>query len=240
MGGLLRRLWPWRARARTRPARAPSRAPDPGSPVKLVVGLGNPGPEYASTRHNAGFRVLGWLADELGIELGPSPFPGVACALGSGALRADGDAPAVGVALLAPLGFMNRSGAAVAEALASLRVEDPAADVVVVLDDVDLPFGRLRLRAGGGAGGHRGLADVIERVGRRDLPRLRFGVGRPPGGGDTAAHVLAPFSAEEEAALPGLLERAGRAVEDALRRGVPQAMNRVNRPEPEPTADPTG
>jgi len=205
--------------------------------VKLVVGLGNPGPRYASTRHNAGVRVLEALARDLGIALEPSPFEDVVGALGRGTLDATPDAPAVAVALLAPHTFMNRSGRAVAAALARLPIGNPAGDLLVILDDVDLPFGRLRLRPAGSAGGHRGLADVLGHLGRRDVPRLRFGVGRPPEGRETVDYVLDPFSAQEERALPRLLERAAGAVRDALRQGVVRAMEHTNRA-PEPPAEP--
>jgi PTH1 family peptidyl-tRNA hydrolase len=124
---------------------------------------------------------------------------------------------------------MNRSGAAVADAVAELAIEDVSRDLLVLLDDVDLPFGRLRLRAGGGAGGHRGLADVIERLARRDFARLRFGVGRPGEDQETADHVLEAFSAEEQALLPAHVERAARAIAVALRSGIAAAMNEFNR-----------
>jgi PTH1 family peptidyl-tRNA hydrolase len=124
---------------------------------------------------------------------------------------------------------MNRSGDSVASALAELPVAEPSEDLIVAFDDVDLPFGRLRLRPGGGAGGHRGLAHVIERLGRRDFPRLRFGVGRPPEGTDTVDWVLTPFSDEEERELGAHLERAARALESALREGVSATMNLFNR-----------
>jgi PTH1 family peptidyl-tRNA hydrolase len=117
----------------------------------------------------------------------------------------------------------------VAAAVAQLPLRDVAEDLLVIFDDVDLPFGRLRLRRSGGAGGHRGLADVIEQLARSDFPRLRFGVGRPADGQETTEHVLEPFSAEELAQLPARIERAARAVDAALRQGVAAAMNAFNR-----------
>jgi PTH1 family peptidyl-tRNA hydrolase len=191
--------------------------------MKLVVGLGNPGPRYAATRHNVGFRVVERWAARRGIALDDERFGG---RFGCGRARAPGAAP-LDVAVLEPLAYMNCSGACVRAALGDLDLD--AADLLVVLDDVDLPFGRLRLRPSGGAGGHRGLADVIEALGRSDLPRLRFGVGRPEGGGDTADWVLEPFSAQEEAHLGGRLEAAADAVDAALFEGVRAAMNHVNR-----------
>ena len=111
--------------------------------------------------------------------------------------------------------------------------------ICVVLDDVDLPFGRLRLRAAGGAGGHRGLADVTLRLARRDFARLRFGVGRPAADQETSDHVLEAFSAEEQAVLPERIARAARALEAALRLGVAAAMNEFNRdPNAAASADP--
>jgi PTH1 family peptidyl-tRNA hydrolase len=193
--------------------------------VKLVVGLGNPGARYARTRHNAGCRVVLRFAELHGFGLDRERFGG---RFGRARLALGGGGP-LDVGALVPETFMNLSGDAVAQALRSLPVEDPARDLLVVLDDVDLPFGRLRLRAGGGAGGHRGLAHVIERLGRSDLPRLRFGVGRSAGPLDTADHVLEAFSEREEQALPERLEAAARAIEVALARGVEAAANLFNR-----------
>jgi PTH1 family peptidyl-tRNA hydrolase len=192
--------------------------------VKLVVGLGNPGPRYADTRHNVGFRVVERFAERHAIELGQERYGG---RFGRG--RAEG----VDVGLLQPQDFMNRSGAAVAEALSLLPVEDPAQDLLVVFDDLDLPFARLRLRKSGGAGGHRGVEDVIRCLGGEAFPRLRFGIGRPPPGQDPVAWVLQAFSPEEQARLPGALDAAAAAVLDVVRHGVDPAMNRVNRREPD-------
>jgi PTH1 family peptidyl-tRNA hydrolase len=194
--------------------------------LKLVVGLGNPGKRYARTRHNVGWRVAERFADDCGLRIDRDEHGG---RFGRGTLRCGGRALEVGV--LEPQDFMNLSGDAVAEALAALPVEDVRSDLLVVFDDVDLPFGRLRLRPGGGAGGHRGLTHLIERLGRNDFPRLRFGVGRGPAGTDTAAWVLEPFSTDEETALPALVARAAQALAGALCDGVATAMNTWNRPE---------
>ena len=204
--------------------------------MKLLVGLGNPGSEYADTRHNVGVRVVEYFARAHGIAFDEARF-GSRFGVGRmpravpGATPGTPDTlpgPSLEVALLAPRTWMNRSGVAVAEAVAALPLGDPAESLLVVLDDVDLPFGRLRLRPSGGAGGHRGLADVLLRLERRDVPRLRFGVGRPPDGGDTADHVLAPFSAEEATRLPAAIARAAAAAAVALRSGVIAAMNVFN------------
>ena len=201
--------------------------------MKLVVGLGNPGPRYAGTRHNVGFQVLERLAARRGVALDEQRFQG---RFGRGWLPTPGG-EALELGLLEPLTYMNASGAAVVEALADLPVGEPSEDLLVVFDDVDLPFGRLRLRPRGGAGGQKGVADIIERMGSREFPRLRFGIGRPEGPVDTTNWVLSAFSSEERAALPGRLEAAAEAVEAALVEGVPAAMNRVNR---DPEADGDG
>jgi PTH1 family peptidyl-tRNA hydrolase len=193
--------------------------------VKLVVGLGNPGPRYARTRHNAGFRVADCFAARHAIELASERFGG---RFGRGRIPVPTGAPS-DVGVFEPQEFMNRSGDAVSLALSKLPIEDPARDLIVILDDVDLPFGRLRLRTGGGAAGHKGLAHIIERIGRDDLPRLRFGVGRPTLPIDTAAWVLERFAPEEEQALPALVATAADALDAWLFEGLEAAMNRFNR-----------
>jgi PTH1 family peptidyl-tRNA hydrolase len=198
--------------------------------LKLVVGLGNPGRRYARSRHNAGFRVTSRFAAECGIALDREDFGGL---FGRGELACAGAAEPLEVAVLQPLTFMNLSGDAVAEAVASLPIPEPERDLLVVSDDVDLPFGRLRLRAAGGPGGQKGLAHIIERLGHPRFPRLRFGVGRPRGDMQTADHVLESFSSEEEGALPALVARAAEAVARTLCEGVESAMNSVNR-DPDP------
>lgn len=188
--------------------------------MQLIVGLGNPGRRYAATRHNAGFRVVERFADQRGLSLGEQRFEG---RFGRGRV---GD---VDVAILEPRTYMNLSGSPVAEALDGLSIADPSRELLVVSDDTDLSFGRLRIRPGGGAGGHKGLADIIESIGRRDFPRLRFGVGRSPPGVDTADYVLRPFSREEQEQLAERLDEAALAVETILLEGLPVAMNRFNR-----------
>lgn len=187
--------------------------------MRLVVGLGNPGPEYEATRHNAGYRVVEQLAARCGVVLGREKQLHGRFGVG----RVAGAT----TALLEPETWMNLSGRAVRAAIEAHPL-DPASELLVVYDDLDLPFGRLRLRPGGGAGGHKGLADIQERLGRDDLPRLRFGIGRPPAGVDPVAYVLTPWSAEETAALAARLDAACDAIELALTEGVARAMNRVN------------
>jgi PTH1 family peptidyl-tRNA hydrolase len=196
--------------------------------VKLVVGLGNPGRRYARSRHNVGFRVVSRFAAEHGIALEQEDFRGI---FGRGTLDC-GQGTTLEVGVLRPLTYMNLSGDAVAEAVATLPIDDPSRDLLVVTDDVDLPFGRLRLRPGGGAGGQRGLAHIIECLGLREFPRLRFGIGRPPGRTETSEYVLEGFSRQEEASLEARVARAAEAVTAALCAGVAAAMNEFNR-EPE-------
>jgi len=196
--------------------------PDP-APERLVVGLGNPGPRHAATRHNAGFRVLERLAERhdvgwrleagLDAELGVLAIAGIRCAL------------------LRPQTFMNRSGASVAAALSRWPGLDPARDLLVVYDDLDLPPGRLRLRPSGSAGGQRGMADVLDRLGSRDVPRLRFGIGRPgpEAGVPVLDWVLGPFASElEPRALSAVLDRAAQAIEVVVGEGMREAMERFN------------
>ena len=187
--------------------------------MKLVVGLGNPGPRHAGTRHNAGFLVVDRLAAALGVRLEPGPD----------GRQARGRLAGVEFALLEPGQLMNRSGGPLARAVGELPIEDPTRDLLVVCDDLDLPVGQLRLRKQGGHGGHNGLRDVIARLGTQDFPRLRFGVGRPPPGEDPIEHVLSPFAADEAAALDARLEEATHAIRTFLTEGMDTAMNRFNR-----------
>ncbi len=188
--------------------------------MKLVVGLGNPGGKYTGTRHNIGFGVVERLAERNGIVLDQKKFDGL---FGRGRIGSND------VGVLEPLTYMNLSGNSVAEALRYLPVADIASDLIVAMDDVDLPFGRLRLRAGGGAGGQKGLANIIDRVGRKDFTRLRFGVGRPSVPMSTADYVLQRFAKDEKATLAERIEEAARAIEHALDEGLDGAMNWVNR-----------
>jgi PTH1 family peptidyl-tRNA hydrolase len=199
--------------------------------VKLVVGLGNPGKRYARSRHNVGFRVLDAVAERARAGPAEERFAGryAECTLAGER-----------VGLLAPATFMNHSGEAVAAALAALPAVDPAADLLVVFDDADLPLGRLRLRGRGSSGGHNGLADVLARVGSEGVPRLRFGIGRPLVPTGTVEFVLAPFGKEDEAVLAHALPRAADAVACFAAEGIAAAMNRFNGPWPEPAPGPRG
>lgn len=181
----------------------------------LIVGLGNPGRDYEGTRHNAGFMLIDRIAARHKIR-----FTRAARALSGRGAVAGQDA-----VLLKPQSFMNLSGQAVKEAAEAFSVEPDA--IIVAHDDCDLPLGKIRLRRGGGSGGHKGVASVIERVGTREFRRIRLGVGRPPDG-DTVEYVLSRFSSAEEEALEGMLDRGADAVEALIAEGIDAAMNRFN------------
>ena len=186
--------------------------------MKLIVGLGNPGKQYERTRHNVGFEVLDELARRATAVFRK---PWLAKAETATAQLAGQEA-----LLAKPVTFMNLSGEAVAR-LAQKRGLDPA-DIVVVSDDVELPLGRLRIRAHGGAGGHNGLASVIARLGSDNFARIRVGIGRDAHERDTTEHVLGRFSAEERRALEPVIAAAADAAECILADGVEVAMNRFN------------
>jgi PTH1 family peptidyl-tRNA hydrolase len=186
-------------------------------PAKLIVGLGNPGPGYANTRHNLGFMAVDALAARLGVRLDKEKHQG---------LLAEARHGAQPLLLLKPLTFMNLSGNCVAQ-VARNKIFDPA-DVLVVTDDINLPLGRLRLRAGGSAGGHNGLKSIIERLGTQDFHRMRMGVGDNREGRDLAAHVLAKFRPEEKPAVDDAIARAVDGILLWVEQGIEPAMNRVN------------
>ena len=210
--------------------------------MKIVVGLGNPGRRYAATRHNIGARIVDRFAVDRGFALSEHRFEGrfglgqvPSKAVGPPEGPADGlaegptEGPRLDVALLVPETYMNRSGSAVAEALSSLPVEDIQEDMLVVVDDLDLPFGQLRIRPRGSSAGHRGLEDIAERIGSSDFPRLRFGIGRPEAEISAVDWVLDAFSKAEEAALEERIAVAAEAVGSILIDGVVPSMNRYNR-----------
>jgi len=185
--------------------------------LKLVVGLGNPGERYAETRHNVGCMVAARLAARDGVALKRQGYQGL---YGVGRLAG------AEATVLLPQTFMNRSGASVAPACQSLGIAP--GDLIVVHDEIDLPFGTLRIKAGGGHGGHNGLRSIVEALGHGDFVRVRFGVGRPIADGDVSNHVLSRFASAERQALDGLLDQAVAAVEAILARGVAAAMNEFN------------
>ncbi len=193
-------------------------------PAWLVVGLGNPGPIYAQTRHNVGYWLANGLARRWDIPLRARRL----CAVGQG--RVDGRP----VLLAKPRTYVNQSGHAISALMKQHRLE--ASHLLVICDDLDLPIGRIRLRPGGGHGGHNGLRSIISALATTDFPRLRIGIGRPQLDGQpvtdpdlVAVYVLSnPTSAEREA-LEAALARGMEAVEAILREGLEAAMNRYNR-----------
>lgn len=189
--------------------------------MKVVTGLGNPGERHRLTRHNVGFRVVDLLADRWGLT-------------GQGRVR-DGAArlevqlsdPDELVLLVKPMKYMNLSGGPVRAALRQTGA-DPAEDLLVVTDDVDLPLGRLRLRREGSAGGHNGLRDIISSLGSNEFNRLRVGIGRPGSSRVTVDHVLATFKPGERELATESIAAAADAVETWLRDGIEAAMNEFN------------
>ena len=185
--------------------------------IELVVGLGNPGKEYETTRHNVGFRIVDAVARRLRARRWERRFLSDLAQTGRGRP----------VLLAKPRTYMNRSGSALAELTSGLGVH--VNEILVVVDDVDLPFGRIRIRPSGGAGTHNGLRDIVAAIGT-GFPRLRAGVGRESSDGDDlAAFVLSPFENDELEAAGTLIERAAEAVTVSVFEGLERAMNRFNK-----------
>lgn len=189
---------------------------DSYKPMKLIVGLGNPGLKYARNRHNVGFMVLSHLARAEGAEFNRQRFNAQLAEIKFGGER---------VLLLKPQTYMNASGSAVGKLAAFYRV--PRQDVMVVYDDLDLPLGKLRLRANGSSGGHHGMESIINTLGGSDIPRLRIGIGRPDPKQDVG-HVLGNFSQEEQSMLDDVLKRAAEALKVWAEDGIVKAMNLYN------------
>ncbi len=186
--------------------------------MKLVVGLGNPGKKYEKTRHNLGFQVVDYLAAENGFSVQRK-----LCDALVGEWLCEGGK----IIVAKPQTYMNRSGQAVKELLRENRAS--ANDLVVIYDDLDLPFGRIRLRPKGGAGGHRGVFSILEHLAGAPFYRVRVGIGRPPEGVDPAAFVLEPFSSQELSELGKVVEKANDAVVSLLCDGGEKTMDRYNR-----------
>jgi PTH1 family peptidyl-tRNA hydrolase len=184
----------------------------------LIVGLGNPGREYASHRHNAGFRVADALARKHRLSFGQR----------RGLARvAEGEIGGRHAIVAKPQTFMNGSGKSVSKLARAHGI--PAERILVVYDDLDLPLGRLRVRAEGSSGGHRGIRSIIEALGTQSFPRVRVGIDRPPGRTDPVDYVLEPFDARQRELLDEAIGRAVEAVECWLAEGVVAAMDRFNR-----------
>ncbi|MGH3152810.1 MAG: aminoacyl-tRNA hydrolase [Streptosporangiaceae bacterium] len=190
----------------------------------IIVGLGNPGPEYAANRHNVGHMVTGLLAERAcgpGARFKPHR---------SGNDIAEGRLAGVPVSLAWPRSYMNLSGRPVAALSAFYKI--PPERLVVVHDELDVPFGTLRLKLGGGAGGHNGLRSITQALGTREYYRVRFGIGRPPGRMDPAAFVLRDFTAAERKDLPFHLDRCADATEALISNGLAVAQNSYHPEEP--------
>ncbi len=185
----------------------------------LIVGLGNPGPEYAGTRHNIGWVALDELVREAGSPAFRKKFQGDV---------AKGTLAGSECILLRPGTFMNESGRSVQPAAAFFQV--PPRDVIVLHDELDLPFGDVRIKVGGGHAGHNGLRSLVQHLGTSDFVRIRFGIGRPPPGfgGEIADFVLSSFTASERPAVAGMVSSGVRSVTQILALGVDRAMKEAN------------
>ena len=180
----------------------------------LIAGLGNPGPEYAGNRHNAGQMVVDLLAERMGARFKAHRTRNEV---------ADGRLAGVPVTLAKPRTYMNLSGGPVTALAAFYKI--PPERIVVVHDELDIPFGAMRLKRGGGDNGHNGLRSVTQALGTNEYNRARFGIGRPPGRMDAATFVLRDFSAAERKELPLLIDRCADAVETLLSKGLAVAQN---------------
>jgi len=187
--------------------------------VYLIAGLGNPGREYRNNRHNAGFLLLDRLAGKIDVTFGRYE---------SRALVAKGIYQGKRLILVKPQTYMNESGQSIGALVRFYKID--LRNFLVAYDDVDLPFGTLRLRPDGGAAGQKGMHSIQEKLGTDEFPRLRFGIGRPPGRMEAAAYVLQDFSRSEGEILPQMLDRAVDAVLVFVCEGLERAMNTYNGP----------
>ena len=185
----------------------------------LIAGLGNPGREYTSNRHNIGFMTVDRWAAAHALAFNKIQHHAITAQGRSGSQR---------IIVAKPQTYMNESGRAVGALLRFYKI--PVEQLLVIFDDLDLPFGTIRLRADGGAGGHNGMRSIIQHLGGNQFARLRIGIGRPPGRMDPAAFVLQDFSREEAAELGALLDQAGQAIDAFLTAGITAAMNQFNPP----------
>ncbi|MEX2426005.1 MAG: aminoacyl-tRNA hydrolase [Thermomicrobiaceae bacterium] len=186
------------------------------SSMYLVAGLGNPGERYRGTRHNIGFMVANKLVERLGCDSGQAKFSG---------LVNDCRLTEVRVTILRPQTFMNRSGSSVVQALNWFKLD--LENLLVIYDDLDLPFGEVRIRRKGSAAGHNGLSSVMEICGTQEVARLRVGIGRPSRG-DTVSYVLSRFNKEEEAELGVVVDHAADAVLAWINGGIDETMGQFN------------
>lgn len=184
----------------------------------IIVGLGNPGREYAGTRHNIGFDVITRLSDDYNI---PLDFKKHKAVCGKGYIEGQK------VILAQPQTFMNLSGESVRELMDYYKVEND--EIIIVYDDISLDVGQLRVRPKGSAGGHNGIKSIIQHMGTQEFPRVRVGVGDKPKGWDLADYVLGRFPAEEEPKVREALKRASDACKTIILEGTEEAMNQFNR-----------
>jgi peptidyl-tRNA hydrolase, PTH1 family len=183
----------------------------------LVVGLGNPGREYRNTRHNMGFLAVDTLSQKWGFSN---------LKVQNKAILTSGIVSGQRVFLAKPQTYMNLSGQAVSGLINFYKI--PMDHLLVINDDIDLPFGTIRIRPGGGSAGQKGIGSIIERLGTQDFARMRLGVGRPPGQMASADYVLKPFTRDEEEFLKNFLDKAGQAAEEFVLQGLDAAMNKYN------------
>ncbi len=183
----------------------------------MIVGLGNPGPVYRHTRHNFGFLALDELAEELNIQVKRLKFKAM---IGEGRFNESK------VVLVKPMTFMNESGRAVAPLLRYFKL--PLSNLLIIHDDLDLPLGTLRLRPSGGTSGQRGMASIITHLGTQEFPRMRLGIGRPPGQMDPVDYVLKNFLPSENELLAIVLRTAVEASQNFIKEGLTQTMNKYN------------
>ena len=189
----------------------------PQKRMRLIVGLGNPGTQYEHTRHNAGFMVVDKLAEDFGIAVNKNRFD-----VRYGRGNIEGQA----VMLARPMAFMNRSGWPVQKLAAYYKISTK--DLIVIHDDIDLDFGRLKIKEKGGHGGHKGLKSIIDAVGEGEFVRLRMGVGHSGVKNSVSDHVLGPFNADEARLLDAVIVRARDAIVAILTEGIEVGMNRFN------------
>lgn len=182
-----------------------------------MIGLGNPGSEYASTKHNLGYLAVDEIGRRAGIDLTRKKFHGL---YGEGTFRRDK------LILLKPETYMNRSGESVSSAVNFYHI--PPENIIVVHDELDLPAGTVRVKPGGGSAGHKGIASIIERLGDGDFIRIRIGIGKPGEKSGTVSHVLSKFSKEETEIIKESVSRAADAVLEVIEHGLQKAMNKYN------------
>lgn len=189
----------------------------PGSSTYLIAGLGNPGREYRNNRHNVGFMMVNRFADELQLEFRRRQF---------NALVTKGRMDQAKVILAKPQAYMNLSGRSISTLKRYYRVSP--LHLLIIYDDLDIPLGTTRFRPSGGSGGHRGMKSIIQHLGTQDFPRLRIGIGRPPGKRDPSNHVLSDFTKDEQALLDLTLQRGVDCIHHFLKEDIQRVMDSCN------------